>query len=122
MKKTFPNSFDHVGNMPGTYIICLDPSVPPAQHARRKVPIEYKEQIEKALQHMEDLKIIMPVTIPMEWVSSITYPGKPDGTLHIYLDPRDLNKATIREHCKAPTLKEISHKLVGATVFFHIRC
>ena len=50
MKKAFPKPFDHVGNMPGTYTIHLYPSVPPAQHARRKVPIEYKEQIEKALQ------------------------------------------------------------------------
>ena len=117
MKKAFPKSFDHVGNMPGTYTIHLDPSVPPAQHARRKVPIEYKEQIEKALQQMKDLNIITPVTIPTEWVSSITYPRKPDGTLCICLDPRDLNKAIIREHYKTPTLEEISHKLAGATVF-----
>ena len=117
MKKTVPKSFHHVGNMQGTYTICLDPSVPPAQHARRKVPIEYKEQIEKALQQMEDLKIITPVTIPTEWVSSITHPRKPDGTLCICLDPRDLNKVIIRECYKAPTLKEISHKLAGATVF-----
>ena len=117
IKKAFPKSFDHVGNMPGTYTIHLDPSVPPAQHARRKVPIEYKEQIEKALQQMEDLKIITPVTIPTEWVSSITYHRKPDETLCICLDPRDLNKAIIREDYKAPTLEEISHKLAGATVF-----
>ena len=117
MKKAFPKSFDPVGNMPGTYTIHLDPSVPPAQHASRKVPIDYKEQIEKALQQMEDLKIITPVTIPTEWVSSITYPRIPDGTLCICLDPRDLNKAIIREHYKAPTLEEISHKLAGATVF-----
>ena len=122
MKKAFPKSFDCVGNMPGTYTIRLDPSVPPAQHARRKVPIEYKEQIEKALQQMEDLKIITPVTIPTEWVSSITYPRKPDGTLCKCLDPRDLNKAIIREHYKAPTLEEISHKLTGATVFSQARC
>ena len=105
MKKAFPKSFDHVGNMPGTYTIHLDPSVPPAQHARREVPIEYKEQIEKALQQMEDLKIITLVTISTEWVSSITYCGKPDGTLCICLDPRDLNKAIIREHYTLPTLK-----------------
>ena len=117
MKKAFPKSFQHVGNMPGTYTICIHPSVPPAQHARRKVPIEYKEQIAKALQQMDNLKIITPVTIPTEWLSSITYPRKPDGTLHICLDPRDLNKAIIREHYKAPTLEEISHKLAGATVF-----
>ena len=66
---------------------------------------------------MEDLKIITLVTIPTEWVSSITFPRKPDGTLHICLDPRDLNKGIIREHYKAPTLEEISHKLAGATVF-----
>ena len=117
MKKAFPKSFDCVGNMPRTCTIPLDPSVSLAQHARRKVPIEYKEQIEKTLQQMEDLKIITLVTIPTEWVSSITYPRKPDGTLCICLDPRDLNKAIIREHYKAPTLEEISHKLAGATVF-----
>ena len=116
MKKAFLKSFDCVGNMPGTYTLHLDPSVPPAQHARRKVPIEYKEQIEKALQQMEDLKIITLVTIPTEWVSSITYPRKPGGTLCICLDPRDLNKVIIREHYKAPMLEEISHKLAGATV------
>ena len=117
MNTAFPKSFDCVGNMPGTYTIHLDPSVPPAQHARRNLPIEYKEQIEKVLQQMKDPKIITLVTIPTEWVSSITYPRKPDGTLCICLDPRDLNKAIIREHYKAPTLEEISHKLAGAKVF-----
>ena len=38
-------------------------------------------------------------------------------TLYICLDPRDLNKVIIREHYKAPTLEEISHKLAEATVF-----
>ena len=124
MKKAFPKSLDYLGNMPGTYTICLDPSVPPAQHARRKVPIEYKEQIEKALQQMEDLKIITLVTMPTEWFSSITYPRKPDGTLHICLHPRDLNKAIIREHYKAPTLEEISHKsqIGRCNSHFQARC
>ena len=95
----------------------LDPSISPVQHARRKVHIECKEQIEKALQKMEDLQIFTPVTEPTEWVSSITYPRKPHSTIHICLDPKDLNRAIIREHYKAPTLEEISHKLLGATIF-----
>ena len=33
----------------------------PVQHAYRKVPIEAREQIEKALQHMVDQGIITPV-------------------------------------------------------------
>ena len=44
-------------------------------------------------------------------------PQKPDASLCICLDPRDLNKAIIWEHYKAPTLDEITHKLSGAKVF-----
>ena len=66
---------------------------------------------------MVDQEIIAPVTEPKEWVSSLTYPQKPDGSLCICLDPRDLNKAIIQEHNKAPTLDEITHKLSGAKVF-----
>ena len=66
---------------------------------------------------MEQLQIITPVTRPTEWVSSITYPTKPDGSLIICLDPHDLNNAIIKEHYKAPTLEEISHQLSGTTIF-----
>ena len=86
--------------MPGVYTIRLDPSVPPVQHARRRVPIESREAIEKLLQDMVDQVIIAPVTEPTEWVSSLTYPHKADGSLHICLD-----------------LDEITHKLSGAKVF-----
>ena len=44
-------------------------------------------------------------------------PKKTDGTICIWLDPKDLNRVIIREHYKAPTLEEISHKLSGATIF-----
>ena len=103
--------------MSGKCTIRLDPTVTPVQHARHKVPIHYKEEIEKMLIEMEQLGIITPITRPTEWVSSITYPTKQDGLLRICLDPRNLNKAIIREHYKAPTLEEISHWLSGATVF-----
>ena len=66
---------------------------------------------------MVDQAIIGPVTEPTEWVSSLTYPHKADGSLHICLDPHDLNKVIIWEHYKAPTLDEITHKLSGAKVF-----
>ena len=66
---------------------------------------------------MVDQGIITPVTEPMEWVSSLTYSPKPDGSLCICLDPKEFNKAIIWEHYKAPTLDEITHKLSGAKVF-----
>ena len=75
------------------------------------------EVIAKLIQDMVDQEIITPVKEPMEWVSFLTYPKKPNGSLCICLDPRDLNKAIICEHYKAPTLDEITHKLSGAKVF-----
>ena len=43
--------------------------------------------------------------------------AKPDGTLCICLNPKDLSKALVQEHYKAPTLDEISHCLSEATCF-----
>ena len=50
------------------------------------------------------------------FVNSMTYPVKPNGDLCIYINPKDLNKAILREHYKAPTLEEITHKVAGAKV------
>ena len=117
LNRTFPDSFDTTDNMPSTYTIRTDPSVPPVQHARQKVPIEYRDQIEKALGDMVLKGVIPPVTKPTTWVSSLTYPCKPDGTLCICLEPKDLNTAIVQEHYKAPTLDEITHCSSGATCF-----
>ena len=95
LKIAFPDSFDIIGNMPATYTVRTDPSDPPVQHARQKVPIEYRAPIEKALDDIVLEGVIAPVTKPTTWVSSLTYSCKPDGTLHICLNPKDLNKAIV---------------------------
>ena len=117
LQTLFPNSFDRIGDMSGEYDIKTDPSMPPIQHGRWKVPIEHKAEIEKELNEMVHQGIIAKQTEPTPWVSSLMYPKKPNGKLRICLDPKDLNKAIIREHHKAPTLKEIAHILTGATKF-----
>ena len=117
LRNAFPNGFDTTGNMPGQYTLRVDSSVLPVQHDHRKVPIKAREEIEQALQKMVDNGIIVLVTEPIEWVSSLTYPRKSDGTIHPCLDLHDLNKAIFCEHYKAPILEEISHKLSSATLF-----
>ena len=81
--------------MPRTYAIRSDPAFPPLQHTQQKVPIEYHKQIEKALNEMVLKGMIAPVSRLTAWVSSLTYPHKPDGSLCICLDPKDINKATV---------------------------
>ena len=117
LQALFPNSFNCISDMKGEYDIKTNPTVPPVQHGRWKVPIEYKEEIEKELAEMVQQRIITKQTEPTPWVSSLTYPKKANGKLRICLNPKDLNKAIIHENHKAPTLKEIAHVLKGGTRF-----
>ena len=42
---------------------------------------------------------------------------KPNGSLRLCLDPKDLNKAIKREHYQMPTTESILLKLAGAKLF-----
>ena len=95
LEKSLSRLFLHHRQYASTYTVRTDPSVPPVQHARQKVPIEYRDQIEQALDDMVLKGVIAPLTKPTIWVSSLTYPHKPDGSLHICLNPKDLNKAIV---------------------------
>ena len=117
LKKLYPNSFDRLGSLKGAYNIRVDPTVKPVTHVRRKVPIESKEAIDKELDYLIEEEIIMEQVEPTPWVSSVTFPRKPNGEVRVCLDPSNLNKAIIREHHKAMMVEEIAHELAGATVY-----
>ena len=117
LKKLYPNSFDRLGSLKGAYNIRIDPSVKPATHARRKVPIKSKEAIHRELDYLIEEEIITEQVEPTPWVSSVTFPRKPNGEVRVCLDPSNLNKAIIREHHKPMTVEEIAHELAGATVY-----
>ena len=117
LKKLYPNSFDRLGSLKGAYNIRIDLTVKPATHARRKVPIESKEAIDKELDYLIEEEIITEQVEPTPWVSSVTFPSKPNGEVRVCLDPSNLNKAIIREHHKPMTVEEIAHELARATVY-----
>ena len=107
LQTLYAKSFDQISDMSGEYDIKIDLQVPPVQHGRCKVPIKYKTEIEKELNDMVCQGIIAKQMEPTPWVSSLMYPKKPNSKLQICLDPKDLNKAIIRENHKAPTLKRL---------------
>ena len=117
LKKLYPNSFDRLGSLKGAYNIRVDPTVKSATHARRKVPIESKEAIDKELDYLIEEEIIMEQVEPTPWVSSVTFLRKPNRQVRVCLDPSNLNKAIIREHHKPMTVEEIAHKLAGVMVY-----
>ena len=66
---------------------------------------------------LERNKVITKVDKPTSWVNSLVVREKPDGSLRVCLDPRDLNRAIKREHFRIPTANELSRKLAGKCVF-----
>ena len=68
LKKLYPNSFDRLGSLKGAYNIRVDPTVKPATHARRKVPIKSKEAIDKELDYLIEEEIITEQVEPTPWV------------------------------------------------------
>ena len=102
--KAFSNLFDTIGSIPGHYTIRVEPNMKPVQQTHNKVPKESRGKIGQAkLQKIVILQCITHETRPSESVSSLTYPRKSGRSLPVCLDPRDLNKAMLREHDKDPT-------------------
>ena len=68
---------------------------------------------------MENVDIVekVPLNEPADWVSSLVYVDKPDGSIRVCLDPKDLNVAMKREHYPLPVVDDItttvSVKIVG---------
>ena len=81
LKKLYP------GSLKGAYNIRVDPTVKPATHARRKVPIESKEAIDKELDYLIEEETITEQVEPTPWVSSVTFPMQPNGEVRVCLDP-----------------------------------
>ena len=90
----YPECFSGIGQLPGTYHISLDPSVPPVVHSPRCVPIALRDDIKHELNNIEQDGIIQKMIEgqPTEWVNNLVYQCKSTGKLRICLDPKDLNK------------------------------
>ena len=106
-----------VGLLKGTYHIRLDTSVDPVQHAPRRVPVPLRECLKETLDTLVQEDILAQVEQPTPWISSMVIVPKKDGSLRICLDPKDLNKAILREHYPLPTIEDIVTRLHGAKVF-----
>ena len=92
----------------------------PVQKAPRKVPLALKDKFSAEIQSMVQEGILTEVTQSMEtpeWLNPLVVVKKPNGNLHVCLDPTDLNKHIIRPVCNMYTLEDIIDRLKDATHF-----
>lgn len=117
LKERYPDCFRGLGHFPGKQKLTLQSDSKPVIHAPRRAPIQLHDAIKKELNRMITLGVLRPVNQPTDWVSSITYVHKPDGSLRICLDPKDLNKCLKRAQQHVPTMEELAHRFSKAKVF-----
>ena len=116
LMQMYPDQFDKIGSMPGAVRLSVNKNIHPHIDTPRKTPIVLQDYIKKELDNMVKNKI-RKVTEPTDWVSSLIYLRKKDGSLRICLDPRHLNTVLRRAHHATPTIEELTHHFTGAKIF-----
>ena len=117
LTQNYDDIFKGLGLMPGEYEIKIDKSVPPVQHRPRRTPIMMKDDVIKKLRDLEKAGVVSKVDEPTEWISSQVALRKPNGTIRLCIDPKDLNRAIIRNHYPIPTLEDVLPQLSRAKCF-----
>ena len=105
----FSDVFEGLGELPGEYMLHINPDIALVVHPPRKL----RKIVKSELEVMTTKGIIVLVTEPTKWVSSMVVVQKKNGKL----DPRNLNQAIMRSHYPLPTIEEVATRLTGAKVF-----
>ena len=110
----FRDIFEGIGKLPGgKYHIQLKPDAQPVQHPPRAVPEKKKTAYKEELERLCSSGIIQPVQGHTDWINSVVPVSKPDGSIRLCLDLKDLNKSIKRNQYYAKTIDEVSAELHG---------
>ena len=112
-----PELFKGLGCLPGMYRIELADGATPVVHSPRKIPVPQREKVVEELKRMEKLGVIVCQEELTEWVNSLVVVEKPNGSVRLCIDPRDLNVAMKRSHYPMKTVDEVASRLQGANTF-----
>ncbi len=105
-----------IGKVPGEVSLMVDNSVSPVAHPPRPIPVALREKVKMKLQELERLDILekIPIGIPTPWYSAMHAVPKKDGEVHVTIDPKDLNRALLREYHPTNTVDEVAQRIKGA--------
>ena len=113
--KLYPDLFERLGRIDPPHTMKLAEDYAPTIEAPRKIPETIRIRLKEELERMEAEGIVEKVDEPTDWVSNLVIVEKPDESLRLCLDPRNLNKNLKREHYQLPTFDEIAMRLTNAT-------
>ena len=98
--------------------LITDPGVKPVVSPPRATPYHLQDRLDSVLQSMINNDVIEehPVGEPTPWISNAVYVPKPDGSLRVTLDARNINKAIQSSNLPIPRQEDIKAKLGGSKV------
>ena len=110
--------FEGIGKLPGgKYHIQLKPDTQPVQNPPRTVPEKKKAAYKEELERLCSSAIIEPVQRHTDWINSVVPVSRPDGSIRLCLDQKNLNKSIKRNHYYMKTMDEVSAELHGGKYF-----
>ena len=118
LKQIFPETFDdQMGLFEGEASLKVSPDAKPVQLPPRAVPQSIMPELKMELDKMEQEGIIRPCTETTEWVHNIVTVIKKDGSLRLWLDPRNLNKYLIRNVDYTASWEDALHSFKNGQYF-----
>ncbi|XP_053696549.1 uncharacterized protein K02A2.6-like [Sabethes cyaneus] len=109
--------FSGIGCFKQQYQLKIEPKATPIAKPARRVAFALMDKLRAELERLCENKISAPVNEPTEWISNLTIVEKPDKSLRLCLDPRDLNKVLLKEPFLIPTIDDLRVKLANKSIF-----
>ena len=112
MLKEYSDVFKGIGTLPGgPYHIRLKEQYRLVQHPPRSVPVAMQSVYKAELNRLVKEGMFTEVKEHTEWINSIVQVTKSNGSLRLYLDPKDLNKTIERNQWYSRTIDDILPEL-----------
>lgn len=87
----------------------------PVRVPPRRVPVNYREEVEQQLQSMLQAGVIERSSSP--WMAPAVFVRKKSGEIRLCVDYRELNKKTAKDAYPLPRPDEVQDRLAGSTIF-----
>ena len=111
------NFNNELGCLAGECKLKINENVKPVIMPSKRIPIALRPILKSELDRLENKQVIAKIEEPTEWVSQVVLTKKKNGKARLCIDPRELNKALLREHYTLPIMDDILHEL-GESKFF----
>ena len=119
----YPQCFEGIGKLKGTKVkLHVKQDVKPVIAPPLPIPYHLRDRADKIIKEMIQQEIIEehPSDKPAPWISNCVLSPKPDDSLRVTLDARNVNKAIESSNLPIPRLEDIKAALSGCTVFSKI--